>query len=156
MSPKMRTARGRFTISEEISRDEAWERLTGMLKGKGCWLLPYLNFEPVNTDSLRANVRLEAEGSSHTKYPSELTVWDVEKKRFVFKIMYGKNSFTEYDFSVNYFMNGGTFIDARLVTNGTYRLGQHIFGGAETATEQLERTMSYIPIKGRIDFAKAE
>ncbi|HEV3470524.1 MAG TPA: hypothetical protein VG148_14470 [Pyrinomonadaceae bacterium] len=155
---RVRAAKGRFTASEEISREAAWGRLTEMLGGgwRNCWLIPYVNFEPINTDRLRANVRLEAETALHGKYPCELTAWDEENKRFSLKIMYHPEYFTEYEFAVNEFMNGGTFIDARLARNHGQGLLARVVGKPESIEEALSRTLSYIPIKGRIDFVKAE
>jgi hypothetical protein len=155
---KTRAGSGRYVILEEISREEAFERLTKMLGGGWhSWLLPYVNFVPINTDRLQANIRLEAEGSAHGRYPCELTVWDVENKRFVLKIMYDDSAYSEYDFSVNWFMGGETFIDLRLVTKGSQGLVDRLLmGKPETMEEKLRRTLSYIPIRGRVDFVKAE
>jgi hypothetical protein len=146
MKPKTREAKGRLVISEEISREEAWERLTEMLGGRwrNCWLLPYVNFEPINTDSLKANIRLEAEVGTHAKYPCELTVWDVENKRFAIKIMYHPTYFIEYDFSINYFMNGATFIDARVATNDKYGFIRQLVEESPYHEVKLKQALSYI------------
>jgi hypothetical protein len=158
MRPKIRAARGRFIISEEISREEVWERLTETLTGVDkYWLIPYIKFRPINTERLAANIKLEAEEQAGGRYPCELSVWDADNKRFVLKIMHNEpDYFTEYDFSVNHFMKGEKYVDLRLTTYKRSLVDRIVGGASETVEEQVRRTLSYIPVRGHISFVKAE
>ncbi len=116
---KMRLAKGRLVVTEEISREEVWKRLIQLVGGDSCWMRPYFRIVPINTDHLKANIKLERHGSMGGKYPCELTVWDPANKRFAIKMLPPPNKkelqgfFKEYDFTVNQYMGGKTFIDVQ-------------------------------------------